>query len=303
MKFSGRIFACVCALALTAGAARAEVFHLKDGSWIAGVIVSFDQGSFTVRTNFGTAVIKRSEVARIVFEAPLRSRPTDPLVRKGFQYPLFWLRRGREQLQRPDWDAASMFTPIPLTRAHLATPWRPSATPPRPRRIHEIVEPNRYINLSFRFTLYKPPTWQSYPALIHPDTDMIAALGTQDETTLLLIGWEYFEGDNRTYARLAEQSLREVYESYDLISEGETRIAGRPAYQRRFGGLAEDRYWTGWTVYISRGNEHYTFLGLTSSEELSQVQEIVLRRVLDSLRFYRGLRVTVPTSTSTPAAE
>ena len=300
MKLSVRIFGLVCALALFAGAARAEIFYLKDGSWVAGVIVNFNQDSFTVRTNFGMAVIKRDAIAQIVFGPPRTTGPTDLLVRKGFQYPLYWLRRGRaEPLERPNWDAARMHTATPLTNADLETARRPSLMPPRPQRIHEIVELNRYINLSFRFTLYKPPSWSSYPALVQPDTDMIAALGTQDETTLLLIGWEYFEGDNKTYARLAERSLREIYESYDLISQGETSIAGRPAFERRFGGLAEDRYWTGWTVYVSRGYEHYTFIGLTSSEELSQVQEIVLRRVLDSLRFYRGL----PLPTTAPAAD
>ena len=301
MKFSGRNIARFCALLgvllLTTAAARAEEFYLKDGSRFVGIIVGFDQGSFTIRTNFGTAVIEREQIARVIFHRPRPIRPGDPLVRREFRFPLPWDRRGLD-LAPPKMDLSLLRRGTRPVQLAVNLKMTPKLIPPRPDIIREIVQSTRYINQTFRFTLYKPPTWSSYPSLVRPETDMIAALGTEDESTLLLIGWEYFEGDNRTYAALAERSLREIYDDYQLLSQGETRIAGRPVYQRRFSGGAGGRYWTGWTVYLARGSEHYTFLGLTSSEDFSQMQEVVLRRVLNSLQFYRPAPPTKKTETA-----
>ena len=59
MKIPVRVVACLAVLLLGAGAVRAEVFYLKDGTRIAGVILGFDEGSFHVRTNLGPDVMRK----------------------------------------------------------------------------------------------------------------------------------------------------------------------------------------------------------------------------------------------------
>src|SRR5690349_7768470 len=49
-----------------AGSARGDEFHLKDGSKIAGTIVSFEDGAFKVQTTYGFAYVRKDSIAEIV---------------------------------------------------------------------------------------------------------------------------------------------------------------------------------------------------------------------------------------------
>lgn len=240
------------ALAAAALTARAEEFYMKDGSKVVGKIVAYEKDSFRVETSFGIAIIYKDRVARIVFAEETRGD-----------------------------KAAAAPTPV---RAEPA-PARPAPPPPLPTKIEELVTGTSYVNETCRFQIFKPPTWRSYPQLVRPQTPLVAALGTPDETTLLLIGREYYTGPLTDYVRLAERSLRQLYENYRGEGESPTRIAGVPAVERRFSGEAEGRYWTGTAVYFARGQQHFTLLGLTSAGEETSFQQQVLKKVFSSLEF------------------
>ena len=53
------------AVAVPAGAARADEIRLKDGTKIIGTIVGFENDSFRVETSYGFALIQKDKVADI----------------------------------------------------------------------------------------------------------------------------------------------------------------------------------------------------------------------------------------------
>jgi len=147
------------------------------------------------------------------------------------------------------------------------------------------VTATSYTNETYHFQMFKPPTWRSYPQLVKPQTPLVAALGTPDETTLLLIGQEYFGGALADYVRLTEPSLERLYENYRREGESPAQVAGLPAIERRFTGNAEGRFWTGLALYFARGRQHFTLLALTAAGEETPFQQTVLRKVVTSLAF------------------
>lgn len=179
-------------------------------------------------------------------------------------------------------EAAEPLAPEP---AKETLPRRPTA-PAIPTRIIEQVTRTRYVNHTYRFQLYKPPTWRSYPTMVRPQKALVAALGTPDEATLLLIGRERYTGDLLSYARLAEPSLQELYQDYRKLAEVPTQVAGLPALERRFTGTTEGRFWTGMAIYFARGREYFTLLGVTAAGETVGFQQAILRKVVNSLVFF-----------------
>ncbi len=284
-------------LLLTAAVpASAEEFYMKDGTRVVGVILSYDENTFRVQTSFGVALLEKSKIQRIVFsKTPKRAVQFD--LNRPITSAVPVVEAPSARIQPPSFDNTFFSRTATKHTNNLFPHTRlPAPIPSRPKKIVEQITSTAYINHTFNFSIYKPPTWNSYPGLVQPDTQVIAALGTSDETTLLLIGWEFFEGSNVTYARLSERSLEYTYADYQKISEGIIQIGGKRVFQRRFSGEAEGRYWTGWVVYVSNGSEHYTFLGLTSAGEFSPLQEIVLRRVISSLRFFDPRKSATPTA-------
>ncbi len=80
--------------------------------------------------------------------------------------------------------------------------------------------------------------------------------------------------------------MERTYDDYRPEQERRTTVAGRPAIERAFTGLAEDRFWTGKALYFARGRQYFTLLGLTAAGEATPLQQAVLRKVIDSLTFY-----------------
>jgi hypothetical protein len=178
----------------------------------------------------------------------------------------------------------------------------PRPAPPveeRPSRIEpsgppvEVVTGTGYTNETYGFRIFKPPTWRSYPQLIRPRTPLVAALGTPDESTLLLIGRESCNGTLDDYARGAERLLQQFYEDYRPQGEHPSEVAGLRAIERSFTARDGDHFWTGMAVYIARGRYCYTLLGLTTAGETVPFQQAVLHRVAKSLEF-AGVRLCLP---------
>lgn len=244
-----------------------EEFYLKDGSKIVGTIVAYEKDSFRVETSFGFAVIYKDRVERIVFSETSGSQKaskTSPA--EAPQVPV------------PTADNSN------TAENQTARSASPPATPPSDGII-EHTTGTVYVNETYRFRIFKPPTWRSYPELVKPRTPLVAALGTPDETTLLLIGREYHTGRLEDYARLAERSLKQLYENYRVEEERPARVGGLEAIERRFTGTAEGRFWTGLAVYFAREGQYYTLLGLTAAGEQTNFQLAVLRKVVHTVAF------------------
>ena len=57
--------------------------------------------------------------------------------------------------------------------------------------IRDEIRGNVYANLTYGFQMFKPPSWDLIPEARKALPDAIAALGTYDQTTLLVIGREH----------------------------------------------------------------------------------------------------------------
>lgn len=251
----------VVAATLASLPAAAEEFYLKDGTKIVGKVVAYENNAYRVETSFGIAIIYRDRISRIVF--PESSSETAPA----------------EATKKPEPPPKAAEPARPAARAE-----KPPAPPP-PAQIVEHVTGTQYVNDTYHFRMFKPPTWFSYPQLVKPQSPLVAALGTPDETTLLLIGRETYDGNLATYARLAEASLRQLYENYRRQGERPTIVAGMPAIERSFTGEAEGQYWTGVAFYFARDKQFFTLVGLTAESETTSFQEAVLRKVVDTFEF------------------
>lgn len=264
--------AVLAALLVTLPAAT-DIFYLKDGSKLTGTIVGFEDNAFRVETNFGIALIFKDRIERIVFTEKAQQAQTQAPVKS-------------EESTPPESDVEPAKQPQPAEAT--AQPSKAPARFPRPTTIREEVEATRYINHTFHFQMFKPPTWRSYPKMVTPENTLVAALGTPEESTLLLIGWERYAGSLRDYVALADATLRRPYARYRMISERPVQVAGVPALERRFTGSAEGRFWWGMAVYFSRGQDHFTLLGVTADSETASFQQAVLRKVVKSLTFFES---------------
>ena len=144
----------------------------------------------------------------------------------------------------------------------------------------------RYINHTFGFDIYKPPDWSLLPEEMNSLPTAVAALGTDDGTTLLLVGREARKGSLESQAAATDAQLHDIYDNFRLLSSSHAMVAGEPAIERHFRGTAEDRDWSVMVVSIAHGNDLFTVLGMTYADsDLIQIQENVIARAITSLRF------------------
>jgi hypothetical protein len=170
-----------------------------------------------------------------------------------------------------------------LATSAAAAPLAPAAseTPVIP----EEVQGNTYTNHVYGFRMYKAPSWQ----LIDDSTELpnaIVAMGTQNQSTLLVIGREKTKQPLDSAANTVEKRLSDVYTDYQKISQRKTTIGGLPAIEYHYRGRAEDHDWSGTLVVIARGSDIFTALGMTFADnDLIQIQENVIARAVASLDF------------------
>jgi len=145
---------------------------------------------------------------------------------------------------------------------------------------------NLYINHTDGFQIYKPPSWDLLPDQRKALPNAVAALGTSDGTTLLVVGREKLHGTLESQAAATDAQLRDVYENYRLLSSEHTTLAGMPAIERKFRGTVDDRDWSVTVVTLARGTDVFTILGMTYADsDLIQIQENVIARTMSSLQF------------------
>jgi len=301
-------------LLFTAGAARADEIRLKDGTKIIGTIVGFENDSFRVETSYGFALIQKDKVADISIVATKKDSEAKPKANAPAAPPPSVVPAVAKESAVPASGSAEanaiapMHAPInagassstaakpetaapkitSIAAAAPAPPVAPPAPPPAPQPvvIRDEIHGNQYVNLTYGFQMYKPPSWELIPAARKALPDAVAALGTNDQTTLLVIGRERAKDSLDSHSAATEKALREVYENYRLISTRRVSVAGIPAVEERSRGTADGRDWSVIVLTLFKGSDAFTLLGMTwADSDLIQVQENVIAKAVNSLTF------------------
>src|SRR5580698_7660236 len=214
-KLTRAIPVAVLALFALCPALRADELKLKDGTTISGTIVGFEENSFKVKTSYGFAEVQKDQVVSISISDAVKK--PDPAVEK----PAASAKPAKTEstadtapaaskLSKTDAKSASAApanaapnagattaTATPPAKTTLAPTPAPvavaAADPPKaavPEPMREEVNGNTYTNDTFGFQMYKPPDWQVIAGARQLLPGTITAMGTEDETTYLLIGQE-----------------------------------------------------------------------------------------------------------------
>ena len=180
-------------------------------------------------------------------------------------------------------DAKSFAAPASAPPAPVvAAQPKPAAAEP----VREQVSGNMYSNDTYGFRMYKPPDWQVIAGARTILPGSITALGTNDQTTLLVIGREHAKDSLDAHAATTEKALRDVYENYRLILNRHLSVAGFPAVEQRSRGTADGRDWSVILLTLFKGPDAFTLLGMTwADSDLIQVQENVIAKAVNSLTF------------------
>ncbi len=300
---SGRVipFLALLAALLNTAAARADEIRLKDGTKISGTIVGFENESFRVETSYGFALILKEKVADISISAAKKepepkpkasASTTPPPAAKPVAVPA--AKEPPSATETPavvdalatERPAAAKNEPLSVKTVAAPAPPPPPPTPPEPPAIRDEIRGNLYVNHSYNFQIYKPPSWDMIPAARKALPDAVAALGTFDQTTMLVIGRAHAKDSLDVYAAATGKALSGVYENYRLISTNHLTIAGLPAVEQRARGTADGRDWSVVLLTIVRGGDAFTLLGMTwADSDLIQVQENIISKTVNSLTF------------------
>jgi hypothetical protein len=157
---------------------------------------------------------------------------------------------------------------------------------PEPPAIREDIQGNLYTNYTHGFKMYKAPSWQLNEEARKSLPNAIVALGTYNQSTLMVIGQEESKALLEPAAATVEKRLSEIYDNYRRISQRKTVVGGLPAVEYHYRGMADGHDWSGTLVVISRGADVLTVLGMTYADnDLIQIQENVINRSIASLDF------------------
>lgn len=315
--------AVVCAAAVSA---KADEIRLKDGKKLYGVIVAYENNMFKVKTDFGYVLVEKDKIASIIPTTPANETKTEksakePAAKKEAAEPrtepavatsatgaaeaanasVRTAEPGKPEKAakitnaavkpeaptnaKKDAVAPSLPAPSGKPAASLtATAAQPPA--PLPPAMREKIEGNVYTNYTHGFKMYKAPSWELIEDARQALPNAIVALGTNDESTLMVVGQEDTKDTLEPAATNVEKRLHDIYDNYRKISQKKTAIGGLPAMEYRYRGMADGHDWSGTLAVIARGNDIFTVLGMTYADtDLIQIQENVITRAIDSLDF------------------
>jgi hypothetical protein len=178
-------------------------------------------------------------------------------------------------------SAAATNAPLPAATAQPVPP-KESELP----AIREDVQGNLYTNYTHGFRMYKPPSWQIMGDARSALPNAIVAMGTANESSLMVVGREKTKEPLDAAAITVEKRLYDVYENYHRVSQRKTEIGGSPAIEFRYRGKADEHDWSGKLVVISRNADIFTVLGMTYADsDLIQIEENVIAKAIASLSF------------------
>jgi hypothetical protein len=292
---------------LCAAMAHADEIRLKDGKKLYGVIVGYEDNMFKVKTDFGYVLVEKDKIASIIPDSPAppvagksdaaaKSPATDPAsapepTKKEKSATILTNATVRPAL--PASNKAAIDTKAPALKATTPAPKAAlAATPPppppkeEPPPIREEIQGNLYINHQFAFQMYKAPSWQIIGGAGQTLPNAIVAMGTSNESTLLVVGHEKSKDPLEATAQGVETRLHDAYDNYRVISQRKAVVGGQPAVEYRYLGTADEHEWSGTLSVVAHGGEFLTVLGMTYADtDLIQIQENVIARAIASLDF------------------
>jgi hypothetical protein len=305
-------------------AARADEIRLKDGTKISGTIVGFENDSFRVETPYGFALIRKDKVADINITAAKEPEPKEPKTKPAAAAPepsaaplpapaidsaVVKQPASSREASASAASLTTMHAPVtpgpaanPAAKTEMAPPKMKTVAaeappappvaapvpppPPEPLVIHDEIRGSLYVNETYGFQMFRPPSWDLIPGARKALPDAVAALGTSDQTTLLVIGRTAAKDSLDAHATATEHALKDVYENYRLLSTRTLSVGGVPAIEQRSRGTADGRDWSVTILTLLKDNAAYTLLGMTwADSDLIQVQENVIAKAVASLTF------------------
>jgi hypothetical protein len=176
--------------------------------------------------------------------------------------------------------------------APVASGMAASSAPPAAAKVPEVpanredVQGNLYTNYTHGFRMYKAPSWNLLEEARSALPNAIVAMGTPNESTLLVVGAENTKDPLDVAAAAVEKRLHDVYSKYQKLSQRKTVVGGLPGVEYQYRGTADDHEWSGRLVVVARGKDILTVLGMTYADtDLIQIQENVIARAIASLDF------------------
>ena len=325
MQLTARSALLAAALCACAFATVADEIRLKDGKKLYGVIVAYEDNMFKVKTDYGFVLVEKDKIASIVpttpslggtataAEKPAKtldkkhapesqtasaastersgagSEPSDP----GPAKPKFSnepVRPARPATSNASKVAApAIKSTMPALNSATTIASTPVPVPPKepePPAIKEEVQGTLYTNYSHGFRMYKAPSWELIEDARKALPNAIVAMGTSNESTLMVVGQEQTKDSLEASANGVEKRLREIYSNYRMISRRKTVVGGAPAIEFKYSGMADEHLWSGTLVVVSRGKDVLTLLGMTYADnDLIQIQENVIARAISSTDF------------------
>ena len=134
--------------------------------------------------------------------------------------------------------------------------------------------------------MYKAPSWEIIEDARKALPNAIVAMGTSNESTLMVVGQEQSKDSLDVSANAVEKRLREIYNNYHMASRRKTLVGGAPAIEFKYTGMADEHLWSGTLVVVARGSDVLTILGMTYADnDLIQIQENVIARAISSTDF------------------
>jgi hypothetical protein len=164
-----------------------------------------------------------------------------------------------------------------------------SPAPPKEPEVpanREEIQGNLYTNYTHGFRMYKAPSWSLIEEARGALPNAIVAMGTSNESTLMVVGEEKTKEPLDAAAATVEKRLHDVYANYQRLSERKTAVGGLPAVEYKYRGKADEHDWSGKLVVVARGKDMFTVLAMTYADsDLIQIQENVIARAIASLDF------------------
>jgi len=251
-----------------------------------------------VKTDFGYVLVEKDKIASIIPDTPTEEAATNagakPAAKSEAATKASAIVNGSAaRPEIPLTAAKGDVTPPPIKTVSAtpkATIAAPVAAPPPPKEepppIKEEIQGNLYLNHEFLFRMYKAPSWQIIADAGQSLPNAIVAMGTSNESTLLVVGHEKTSSALETAAKEVERKLSEVYDNYRLISQRKSVLGGLPAVEYKYRGMADGHDWSGTLAVVARNGDVFTVLGMTYADtDLIQIQENVISRAIASIDF------------------
>jgi hypothetical protein len=328
----------VLAFGASALSVRADEFKLKGGRKLYGVIVSYEDNMFKIKTDFGYELIEKDKIESITPSTPALKSEATAAAKKDATSPK--TEGGAPTTQADPSNAASSdpsataantgakpasanaaakteknapkITNVAVkpevpgstasgsvaapaikgTPAETTTALAPAAAAPTAPKEPELpankeeIQGNLYTNYTHGFRMYKAPSWSLIEEARGALPNAIVAMGTSNESTLLVLGEEKTKEPLDVAAAAVEKRLHDVYANYQRLSERKSVVGGMPAVEYKYRGKADDHDWSGRLVVVARGKDMFTVLAMTYADsDLIQIQENVIARAIASLDF------------------